>query len=104
MFGSGLIWLPAGIIMFLLGDIWQGVFIFSVGIGIISVIDNVLRPKLVGKDTEMHPLLILFATLGGIAVFGLAGFIIGPIIVSLFMALGEIYTIEFRDQLKEYNE
>ncbi|MEI8096844.1 MAG: AI-2E family transporter [Candidatus Moraniibacteriota bacterium] len=103
MFGSGLIWLPAGIIMFLLGDIWQGVFIFSVGIGIISVIDNVLRPKLVGKDTEMHPLLILFATLGGIAVFGLSGFIIGPIVISLFMALGEIYTIEFRDQLKEYN-
>lgn len=103
MFGSGLIWLPAGIIMFLLGDIWQGVFIFSVGIGIVSVIDNVLRPKLVGKDTEMHPLLILFATLGGIAVFGLSGFIIGPIIISLFVALGEIYTIEFRDQLKEYN-
>ncbi|MFZ2187388.1 MAG: AI-2E family transporter [Candidatus Moraniibacteriota bacterium] len=104
MVGSGLIWLPAGIIMFLLGDIWQGVFIFAVGIGIISVIDNVLRPKLVGRDTEMHPLLVLFATLGGISLFGLSGFIIGPIVVSLFMALGEIYDIEFRDQLKEYNQ
>jgi predicted PurR-regulated permease PerM len=103
MFGSGLVWLPASIIMILLGDIWQGTFILVVGFGIISVLDNVLRPKLVGKDTEMHPLLVLFATLGGISVFGLAGFIIGPIIISLFLSLVEIYNIEFRDQLKEYN-
>ncbi|MDD2766778.1 MAG: AI-2E family transporter [Candidatus Moranbacteria bacterium] len=103
MFGSGLIWLPTGIIMFFLGNIWQGVFIFAVGLGIISTIDNILRPKLVGRDTEMHPLLVLFSTLGGIALFGLSGFIIGPIIISLFLALGEIYMFEFRDQLKEYN-
>lgn len=104
MIGSTIIWFPAGLIMIFLGDIWQGIFILSVGLGIISVIDNILRPKLVGKDTQMHPLLIFFATLGGIAFFGLPGFVIGPIIVSLFMALSEIYGIEFRDQLKEYNE
>jgi len=104
MVGSAIIWLPAGIIMFILGDIWQGIFILAVGTGVISVIDNVLRPKLVGKDTQMHPLMVFFATLGGISLFGLPGFIIGPIIVSLFMALGEIYSIEFSDQLKEYNQ
>lgn len=104
MVGSGIIWLPAGIIMLFLGNVWQGVFILSVGFGVISVIDNILRPKLVGKDTEMHPLLVLFATLGGITLFGLSGFIIGPIIVSLFVALSQIYSIEFRDQLKTYNE
>lgn len=104
MVGSALIWVPASIILFFLGEVWQSIFMLSVGFGIISVIDNVFRPKLVGKDTEMHPLLILFATLGGISVFGLPGFIIGPIIVSLFMALAEIYSIEFHDQLKEYNE
>lgn len=104
MVGTGIVWLPAGIIMLLLGDIWQGVFILAVGVGIISVIDNILRPKLVGKDTQMHPLMVFFATLGGLAFFGLPGFIIGPIIVSLFLALGEIYNIEFRDQLKEYNQ
>ncbi len=104
MIGSTLIWFPAGVIMLLLGNVWQGVFILAFGIGVISVIDNVLRPKLVGQDTQMHPLLIFFATLGGISFFGLPGFIIGPIIVSLFMALSEIYSIEFRDQLKEYNE
>ena len=104
MIGTGIIWIPAGIILLLLGNIWQGVFILAVGAGIISSVDNVLRPKLVGRDTQMHPLLIFFATLGGIAFFGLPGFIIGPIIVALFMALTEIYNIEFRDQLKEYNE
>lgn len=104
MVGSGIVWLPAGVILLLLGNIWQGVFILSVGFGVISVIDNVLRPKLVGKDTAMHPLFILFATLGGISFFGLSGFILGPIIVSLFLALSEIYSIEFHDQLKEYNE
>lgn len=104
MVGTGIIWLPAGLIMLFLGNIWQGAFILEVGIGVISVIDNILRPRLVGKDTQMHPLMIFFATLGGISFFGLPGFIIGPIIVSLFMALGEIYSIEFRDQLKEYNE
>lgn len=104
MIGSTIVWLPAGIILLLVGDVWQGIFILSVGVGVISVIDNILRPKLVGKDTQMHPLLIFFATLGGIAFFGLPGFIIGPIIVSLFMALSEIYSIEFRDQLKEYNQ
>lgn len=104
MVGTGIVWLPAGLIMLFLGNIWQGIFILAVGAGAISVIDNILRPKLVGKDTEMHPLMVFFATLGGISLFGLPGFVIGPIIVSLFMALAEIYSIEFRDQLKEYNQ
>ncbi len=104
MIGSTIVWFPAGVILLFLGQWWQGIFILSVGLGVISVVDNILRPKLVGKDTQMHPLLVFFATLGGITTFGLPGFVIGPIIVSLFMALSEIYSIEFRDQLKEYNE
>lgn len=103
MVGTAIIWIPAGIIMLLLGNIWQGIFILVMGASVISVIDNILRPKLVGRDTEMHPLMVFFATLGGVSFFGLPGFIIGPIIVSLFLALGEIYSIEFRNQLNEYN-
>ncbi|MEP7162596.1 MAG: AI-2E family transporter [Candidatus Moraniibacteriota bacterium] len=101
--GSAIVWIPAAIILLLMGNIWQGVFLFAVGFGVISVIDNILRPKLVGKDTQMHPLMVFFASLGGISFFGLPGFIIGPIIVSLFMALWEIYTMEFKQQLTEYN-
>lgn len=101
--GSALVWVPAGIILLLMGDLWQGVFVLAFGFGVISVIDNILRPRLVGKDTQMHPLMIFFAILGGISLFGLPGFVIGPILVSLFLALWEIYAIEFKTQLETYN-
>lgn len=104
MIGTGAVWFPIGIILLLLGDFWQGALVLGVGFGVISVIDNVLKPKLVGKDTQMHPLVVFFATLGGISFFGLSGFILGPIVMSLFMALWEIYTIEFRKQLSSYND
>lgn len=104
MIGSALIWVPTALILLLIGDIWQGVFLLAFGFGVISIIDNILRPRLVGKDTQMHPLMIFFAILGGIAFFGLPGFVIGPILVSLFLALSEIYAIEFKNQLDTFNE
>lgn len=103
MLGTGLVWLPAAIIMFALGNVWQGVTILIVGGGVISIIDNFLRPKLVGKDTQMHPLIVFFATIGGISLLGFLGFIVGPIIVALFLALWEIYGVEFKSQLKKFN-
>lgn len=104
MFGTGLVWLPAGIIMFITGNIWQGVVILVVGTCIISTVDNFLKPKLVGKDTQMHPLIVFFSTLGGISLFGFLGFIIGPIIVALFITLWDIYAVEFKKQLRSYNK
>ena len=103
MFGTSIIWLPAGIIMLFLGNIWQGVVILVVGMSVVSMIDNFLKPKLVGKNIEMNPLLVLFAMLGGINVFGFLGFIIGPIIVALTITLWDIYAVEFKSQLKKYN-
>lgn len=104
MVGSSIIWFPTGIIMLLGGNIWQGITVLVVGLGLISIIDNFLRPKLVGKDTQMHPLVIFFATLGGLSMFGLAGFIIGPIVAALFLSLWDIYAVEFKQQLREFNE
>ncbi len=101
--GAGIVWLPASIILLLTGNIWEGVFLILFGIGVISTIDNILRPKLVGRDTEMHPLLVFFATLGGISLFGISGFLIGPIVVSLFMALADIYSSEYAVELKQCN-
>ncbi len=102
--GTAAVWFPMGIILLFLGDFWQGTLVLGVGFGIISLIDNILKPKLVGKDTQMHPLVIFFATLGGLSLFGLSGFILGPIVMSLFMALWDIYVIEFRKQLDSYND
>ena len=101
--GSGLVWAPVGILMFFVGKTWQGVFILLFGSLVISFIDNILRPKLVGNDTEMHPLLVFFATLGGLISFGIIGFIIGPVIMALFLALWDIYGKEFKGQLNKYN-
>lgn len=102
--GSGLVWLPVGVAMMLLGHTTEGIIILLAGALVISTIDNFMRPKLVGRDTQMHPLLILFSTLGGIALFGISGFIIGPIMISLLVALWDIYALEFKAQLEQYNK
>jgi predicted PurR-regulated permease PerM len=98
-FGSYFIWLPAALIMFALGNIWQGLLILIVGTLLISTIDNFLRPILVGNDTQMHPLLILLSTLGGLVIFGLSGFIIGPIITALVLSLWDIYEQYYHKEL-----
>lgn len=98
--GSFVVWLPAAIIMLAMGNIWQGITILLVGTFIISLIDNLLRPPLIGKDIEMHPLLVLFSTLGGIFIFGISGFIIGPIIAALYLAVMTIYDHHYRTELK----
>jgi len=97
--GSFLVWLPAGVIMLIAGNVWQGLTILIVGAVLISNIDNVLRPPLVGKDTQMHPLFVLFSTLGGIFIFGVSGFIIGPVLMSLFLAIVSLYDHFYKSQL-----
>ncbi|MBD3346816.1 MAG: AI-2E family transporter [Chitinivibrionales bacterium] len=99
MIGAWLVMVPAAIIQILLGNIWQGVGIAIVSTVVISNIDNLLRPRLVGKDAKMHDLLIFFSTLGGIAIFGVMGFIVGPVIVSLFITVLDIYGMEFKEEL-----
>ena len=98
-FGSYIVWLPAAIIMFIGGNMWQGIVIVVVGALLISTIDNLIRPVLIGKDTQMHPLLILFSTLGGILFFGISGFIIGPIITAFLTSLWEMYEQYYQDEL-----
>lgn len=102
--GTGFVWLPVGVTMIFLGHLTAGIIILAVGLLVIVPIDNVLRPKLVGKDTAMHPILILLSTLGGLEFFGIYGFIIGPLILSFCVALWEIYSLEFKKQLKGFNK
>ena len=100
-FGTAIVWGPALIVLALTGH-FTGVIILAVICGAIAGnLDNVLRPRLVGKDTEMHDLFVLFGTLGGIAFFGILGIIIGPIISALFITIWEIYGDAFKDYLPE---
>jgi predicted PurR-regulated permease PerM len=96
--GCSIIWAPAGILMLLTGHLWEGILILAVGFLVISTVDNLLRPILIGKDVEMHPLLIFLSTLGGIILFGFSGFVIGPVITSLLIALWEMYEEFYRKE------
>jgi predicted PurR-regulated permease PerM len=95
--GCSIIWAPAGLIMLLNNHFWEGVAILSFGVLVISLADNLLRPVLIGSDVEMHPLLIFLSTLGGLVVFGLSGFVIGPIITALFLAIWKMYETLYDD-------
>lgn len=90
-FGTGLVWVPAGIYLLLTGSVWKGVVLLAFGALVISTIDNVLRPFLVGKDVKMPSYVVLVSTLGGIAVFGVNGFVIGPLLAALFLTAWEMY-------------
>jgi len=97
--GTAIIWGPALIILALLGD-FSGVIILAILCGAVAGnLDNIVRPRLVGKDTEMHDLFVLFGTLGGLSMFGLLGIIIGPIVAALFITIWEIYGDTFSEYL-----
>lgn len=85
--GPTLIWLPVAIVLFAKGLLFKGIVVVIVGALLIGLMDNFLRPRLVGQDTKMPDYLILISTLGGIAEFGLTGFIIGPVIAALFITI-----------------
>lgn len=89
--GCALVWVPAGLLMMITGHFWTGVFILAAGSLVISMVDHFLRPILLGKGVSMHPLLIFLSTMGGIVVFGFTGFIFGPIIMSLALAVWHMY-------------
>lgn len=93
--GAGLVWVPAAIVLFAGGHIWQAVLVVIGGVFVIGLVDNVLRPIVVGRDTKMPDYLILISTLGGIAVFGLAGFVAGPVIAALFLVMWELFAEEY---------
>ncbi len=92
--GTFLIWGPAGIILILGGNYLKGIGLLLFGFLVISMVDNVLKPILIGGKTRIHTLIIFLSVLGGIRFFGFIGFIMGPLIVALCISLLEIYSSE----------
>lgn len=90
--GSGVVWGPVAVYFLLTGSILKGVILLAFGILVIGLIDNFLRPLLVGKDTQMPDYLVLISTIGGMALFGLNGFIIGPMIAALFLTSWDLFS------------
>ena len=91
--GAGLVWLPVALYFLVTGAVWQAVALTAWGVLVIGMVDNLLRPMLVGKDTQMPDYLVMITTLGGMAVFGINGFVIGPAIAAMFIAVWHIYGV-----------
>ncbi len=94
--GAGLVWGPVAVYFFATGDIQAGLILTAFGVGVIGLVDNVLRPILVGRDTRLPDYLVLLSTLGGFALLGMNGFIVGPLLAVLFITCWDIF-------IKEYN-
>jgi len=97
--GSAVVWVPAALLLMVQGNLAAGVGLFAFCALVVGGVDNLLRPILVGKDTNMHELMIFFSTLGGLFTFGMSGLLIGPLIASLFLTLWQIYGVAFQDVL-----
>jgi predicted PurR-regulated permease PerM len=89
--GAGLIWIPVAIYFLFTGAVWQGIVLIAFGVFVIGLVDNLLRPVLVGRDTKMPDYVVLISTLGGLVLFGLNGFVIGPVIAALFMSAWDLF-------------
>lgn len=88
--GSAIVWVPAAIYLFSTQQLWQGFFIVGFFVVVVGLVDNILRPILVGKDTKMPDYLILITTVGGMEIYGINGFVIGPLVAALFIACWNI--------------
>ncbi|MCP8894921.1 AI-2E family transporter [Shinella daejeonensis] len=90
--GASIVWLPVAIYLLVSGAVWKAIVLIAFGMLVIGLVDNLLRPVLVGKSTKMPDYLVLISTLGGISAAGLNGFVIGPIIAAMFIAVWDIFT------------
>ena len=100
LMGAWMVLIPAGIIQIILGHTGQGIGIILTSLLFVFIVDNFIRPRLVGRRAKLHDLVIFFSSIGGIAVFGPLGFIVGPVIAALFVAVLDIYGLEFERHLK----
>lgn len=99
--GTALVWGPIGVALLLTGRTSEGLFLLSWGALLVGSIDNVIRPKLCGSRMALHPLLVFLSMFGGVAVFGMMGLLVGPLIASLFMAMVRIYRRDFLGPVHE---
>lgn len=99
--GPAIVWLPAAIILFVMGATGSAILVLVGGIAIVGTVDNFLRPILMGRDTDMPDALILLSVLGGLSVFGISGIILGPTLAALFFASWQLFEEEYKTQLAE---
>ncbi|MGM9488183.1 AI-2E family transporter [Ideonella sp. YS5] len=95
--GAALVWLPIALYLLATGSVWQGAGLTLFGVFVIGLVDNLLRPVLVGRDTKLPDWLVLVSTIGGIALMGLNGFVVGPVVAAMFVAAWSIFGRQHED-------
>jgi predicted PurR-regulated permease PerM len=98
--GTTLVWVPAAIYLMATGHLLKGIILILWGALVVGTVDNIIRPLVIGSRVELHPLLLLFALLGGLQAFGFIGIFVGPVVVSLIAAL----TTMVREELQRTND
>ncbi len=99
--GPPLVWVPASLYLLLIqGDTFNGIGLAIYSAILVSTVDNIIRPKLIGARARVHPVVVLLGVLGGIAVFGFSGLILGPLVLSIFITILEVYRKEFASKLE----
>jgi predicted PurR-regulated permease PerM len=96
--GAALVWGPVALYLLSTGSIWPALGLLAWGVLVIGLVDNVLRPILVGRETRLPDYLVLVATLGGLSVFGLNGFVIGPVIAAIFIVAWDLFSEARQEQ------
>jgi predicted PurR-regulated permease PerM len=89
--GAALVWGPVALYFLVTGALWQGLALTAYGVLVIGLVDNLLRPVLVGKDTRMPDYVVMITTVGGMAIFGINGFVLGPLIAAMFLSAWHIF-------------
>lgn len=94
--GTNTILVPVAIYKIVTGHVALGVTILVIGLAFVAFTQNVLKPKLVGDRSGLHPLVILVSTIGGLAWFGLVGFVVGPVIAAMFLTVWDLFSLHFK--------
>ena len=97
--GTGLVWAPVAVYLFATGATVKGGILVFCGVFVIGLVDNFLRPILVGRDTQMPDYMVLISTLGGLELFGMSGIIVGPVIAAFFLSVWQIFIEDRRNPL-----
>ncbi len=95
--GTALIWVPVALYFFWMASLWKALVMVAWGVGVVSTVDQILRPWLIGQEVEIPVFFLVFSVLGGLALYGIIGLFIGPIIVSLLITAVQIYREDYQE-------
>ena len=93
--GTALVWGPVTLYLFWTGSVWKGIAMFAWGAGVVTTVDSVLRPMLIGQGAKLPVLFLFFSILGGLGAYGLIGLFLGPILLAILLTAVQIYSEDY---------